>query len=99
MALCTAIAPFWLFVLWVKGGFAGMRRVVARVRNGDRRICCSGVDRVNRARSSRQSSLQEADGRATGNLEDERDDVVVVMLGKTEGGEGYAPVCLCAPCL
>lgn len=99
MALCTAVAPFWLLILWVKGGFAGMRRVFARMRNRDRRICCGGEERVVTARPSRRPSLQDPDGDATNSVGNEREDVVVVMLSKTEGGEGSMPVGLCGPCL
>lgn len=83
----TIIAPFWLLVLWVKGGFAGMRRVIVRMRNGGKRVCCRGADRAKTARASRESSLQDLDGGATGHLEDVLENIVNVTLNKTGGGK------------
>lgn len=83
----TTIAPFWLLILWVKGGFAGLQRVIVRMRNGGKRVCCRGEDRVKNARASRESSLQDLNGGATGHLGDVLENVVNVTLNKTEGGK------------
>lgn len=90
-ARCTIVAPFWLIVLWVKGGLTGTRRMITLLRNGGGRLYCRGGYRANTAGASRQASLQDLDHGATGNFGDESEDVVMVVLNKEEGGEGCTP--------
>ena len=84
---CAFVSPFWLLVLWVKGGLAGMQRVIGRARNEGWCVYCRGGDRVKTAGATQQSSLEHTGGGASRRSGDEREDAVMVVLNKTEGGE------------
>ena len=87
IACCTIGAPFWLVVLWIKGGMTGIRKVVILLQNRRGPVCCRGGGRSKRVGKSGSSRSMDHNYDTTQGAEHESEDVVLATLKEAERGQ------------